>query len=101
MPGTNGCSVVAMFNTPSFSLEDMPTDTVTPTELPVICGNCHQALVQEPRKRSTPRSYAALAQSRNTFNIVDWQGLGIRPCRCCGSQEYGERFAVHTQRKSR
>ncbi len=90
---------IAMINQ-GFSLEEMPVGYDGAVQLPVICGACYQAMHPERYARSTPRSYAALADSPYRFVVLDWKGLDTTTCRCCASQQRGERWAVEPVRKT-
>lgn len=89
-----------MFNT-HYSLEETAITFDGRLQQPVICAACYQAIAQEKRARSCPRSYAALASSDSVFIPIDWNGLGTTACRCCGSTARSERWTVEVRRRMR
>jgi hypothetical protein len=88
-----------MINRPTYSLEEVSVSFEGHAMYPVICDACYQAIAQEPKRRSTPRSYAALAEDTHTYRIEDWNGMGTNTCRCCGTREYSGRWCVVPLRK--
>jgi hypothetical protein len=83
----------------TYSLEEMPVGFDGFVQLPTICEDCYNALHPEQRGRTCQRSHAALAISNYHYQMVDWKGLGIDTCRCCGSNSYSGRFSVEVFRK--
>lgn len=90
-----------MFNHSTYSTEEVTMNPNGGMVYPQICAACYQAIAQEPNRRSSPRSYAALAEDTHTYRILDWNGLGTATCRCCGSRQYSERWTVEPRRKAR
>lgn len=88
-----------MSNYTTYSLEEVTMSPDGHAVHPVICNTCQQAIVQEPKRRSTPSSYAAVAEDQYTYQILDWKGLGTEACRCCQSRAYGQRWIVEPLRK--
>jgi hypothetical protein len=88
-----------MINRPTYSLEEVSMSFDGRAEYPVICEACYQGIMHEPKRRSCPRSYAALAQDSHTYQVQDWNGMGTNTCRCCGTREYAGRWSVMPVRK--
>lgn len=88
-----------MYNTHNISLEESTILADGQIQQPVICGACYHVQNKEHGARSTPKSYAAIAECEYRFQVINWKGLATTPCRCCGSNAYTERFTVELHRK--
>ena len=88
-----------MFNTITYTLEDMPTHHAPNHLRPVICDRCYVALHPRPTDRVDPMSRKALRESPYRFTHVDYVGSSTDRCWCCGTRRLDGRHLVEVARR--